>query len=90
VDVNTLSILIALAGCFVGLAGWLSGRDKQVSGDAEWRGMVNAKLDVLVGVRSDILDLKKEAQEHGRQITAVQESAKQAHRRIDRLEHKED
>lgn len=87
-DVNTLSILIALVGCFVGLAGWLSGRDKRVSGDAEWRGSVNTRLDmVLGGVKSDVEHLEKDVQEHGRQIASVQENTKQAHRRIDRLEH---
>ena len=89
-DSVTLSVLIALVGCFVGLAGWLSNRDKKVTGDAEWRGGVNAKLDVIVGIKSDVANLNSEVRGHGERLTAVEASAKQAHRRIDRLEGREE
>ena len=49
-----VSILLAVLGGFVGLAGWLGGRDKRIAGYAEWRGSVNAKLDVIVGIRKDL------------------------------------
>ena len=49
-----ISILLAVLSGFVGLAGWLGGRDKRIAGDAEWRGSVNAKLDVIVGIRKDL------------------------------------
>ena len=49
-----ISILLAFLGGFVGLAGWLGGRDKRIAGDAEWRGSVNAELDVIVGIRKDL------------------------------------
>lgn len=88
-DVATVSILIAIAGCFVGLAGWLSGRDKKISNDAEWRGGVNAKLDMIVGIKTDVNDLSDEVRQQGNRITAVEESAKQAHKRIDRHESRE-
>jgi hypothetical protein len=29
-----VAILISVVGCFVGLAGWLGGRDKRISDDA--------------------------------------------------------
>ena len=44
-----IGIMLSIVGCFVGLAGWLASREKRVAGDAEWRGSVNAKLDVIVG-----------------------------------------
>lgn len=40
-----IGLLIAVIGCFVGLAGWLAGRDKRISADAEWRGKTDEKLD---------------------------------------------
>ena len=40
-----IGTLIAVIGCFVGLAGWLNGRDKKILGDGEWKGTVNTKLD---------------------------------------------
>ena len=84
-DVATISILIALVGCFVGLAGWLSGRDKKISNDAEWKGTVNAKLDVICGVTQDVKRLEKILHEHGEQISSLDASARQAHHRIDEL-----
>lgn len=84
-----ISLLIAVVGCFVGLAGVLAGRDKKISNDGEWRGSVDTKLDQItvntsgVAARVDLQDNK--LQEHGERITAVEESAKQAHLRINEL-----
>ena len=46
-----ITVLIAVVGCFVGLAGWLSGRDKKISGESKWRGSVDAKLDAIMGIK---------------------------------------
>ncbi len=81
-----MSVLIALIGCFVGLAGWLSGRDKRIANDAEWRGTINAKLDVIVGISADIDKIDTKLNEHGERIKAVEASAEQAHLRINRIE----
>ena len=89
-DSGTISILIALAGCFVGLAGWLSGRDKKITGDAEWRGGVNAKLDTILGIRNDIGTVSQAVHKQDVRLAAVEASAKQAHKRIDRLEGREE
>ena len=84
-----ISILIAVIGCFVGLGGWLAGRDKKIANDAEWRGAVNEKLDAIRadigGVGGDIKHLQSTLTEHGERLTAVEESAKQAHKRIDEI-----
>ncbi|MDP4109318.1 MAG: hypothetical protein Q8878_04740 [Bacillota bacterium] len=80
-----VSMLIAIAGCFIGLAGWLSGRDKKIAGDAEWRGEINGKLNMILGMSGDIKSLGDEQRKHGERLTAVEESAKQAHKRLDRL-----
>lgn len=85
-----ISVLIAIVGCFVGLAGWLTGRDKKIAGDAEWRGSVNAKLDTIHndigGVSAEIKSLRSMATEHEGRLCAVESSTKSAHHRIDRLE----
>ena len=71
-----ISLLIAMAGCFVGLAGWLSGRDKKIANDAEWKGSVNAKLDTIhndiSGVSGEIRDIKATLANHGERIRAVE------------------
>lgn len=82
------SYLIALIGCFVGLAGWLKGRDGRLINDAEWKGQVNAKLDGILGIRSDMDEISKQVREHDKQITSARERADSAHKRIDRLEGK--
>lgn len=87
-----LSVFVAIIGCFIGLAGWLAGRDKKISNDAEWKGTVNAKLDAIrsdVGeVGTDVKCLQSTLTEHGERLTAVESSAKQAHHRIDGIEAK--
>lgn len=84
-----ISMLIAIIGCFVGLGGWLSGRDKKIINDAEWRGGVNARLDAIRldigGVGTEIKCLRANLTEHGERLTAVEGSVKQAHLRINEL-----
>ena len=67
-----ISIIVALVGCFVGLAGWLSGRDKRLSSDSEWKGEVNAKLDLAIGIRSDHEELRHRVTKHDKDIVALQ------------------
>lgn len=82
-----ISILIAIVGCFVGLAGWLSGRDKKISSDGEWRGTVNSKLDTIhtdiTGIGIDLKCTQDLLAKHGERLTAVEASARQAHKRLD-------
>ena len=80
-----ISIAIAVIGCLIGVAGWLGNRDKNVAKDAEWRGSVNAKLDVIVGIRSDVEGIKDTLAGHGERIKAVESSTAQAHHRIDEI-----
>lgn len=83
-----LGALIAAIGCFVGLYGWLSGRDKKVAGDAQWRGSVDAKLDLIVGIKSDVAKLDAVVGSHSERLAKVESSAAQAHHRIDDLSDK--
>ena len=89
-DVATVGVLIAIVGCFVGLAGWLSGRDKKIANDSEWKGGVNSKLDSIQtginGVCTDVKTIESCMTKHGERLSAVEASAKQAHHRIDRIE----
>lgn len=87
-DSIQVSFLIAMVGCFVGLAGWLSGRDKKIANDAEWKGGVNQQLETIINLQREISSQAGEIKQHGERIVAVEQSAKQAHYRIDRLEAK--
>lgn len=91
-----IGLLLAIIGGLVGLAGWLRGRDQKISTDAEWKGNVNAKLDVIVGVRGEVekLDGKLSAEhewaerqiaEQATRLALVESSAKSAHKRLDEM-----
>lgn len=81
-----LGLLVALVGCFVGLAGWLSGRDKKIANDAEWKGTVNTKLDIILASQrdtcSDVDKLAIKVEEHSNRLTAVEASLKSLHHRL--------
>ena len=85
-----VGLLIAIIGCFVGLAGWLAGRDKKILGDGEWKGSVNTKLDDIKssvsGTNTQLDKLGGAILTHEKRITEVESSTKQAHKRIDRLD----
>lgn len=84
-----VATLIAVVGCFVGLAGWLAGRDKKVLNDGEWKGAVNTKLDDIKssvnGTGIELAKINQALSEHGERLTAAESSVKQAHHRIDEL-----
>lgn len=84
-----VGLLIAVIGCFVGLAGWLAGRDKKILGDGEWKGTVNTKLDDIKtsvsGTNTELGKISETLKLHGERLTAVESSTKQAHHRIDEI-----
>ena len=81
-----ISLLIAIIGCFVGLAGWIKNRDNKISADSEWKGTVNAKLDIVVGMSGDVKNIASTQNEQGNRITALESSYKSLHKRVDRIE----
>lgn len=75
----SISVLIAVIGCLIGISGWLKSRDK----DAEWKGAVNAKLDTLLKFNDKIDVLQTRQSQLEKEIGVVENSVKQAHKRID-------
>lgn len=73
--VTFISVLVAIIGCTVGIAGYSSSRDKRISEDAQWKGSVNAKLDNIHadigGVSKDISEIKSEQAESNKHIEAL-------------------
>ena len=87
-NVNT-GILIALIGCIVGLAGWLRNHDTDNAKETSNMTTVIVKLEnIRVGISDLKSDLKRTAEDLqgiDRRLTIVEQSAKQAHKRIDEL-----
>lgn len=80
-----IGMIVGVIGCFVGVGGFFTGRDRRVAADAEWKGQVNAKLDMLVGMQTTLASLTHTIQQHGERITTVEQSTKSAHDRIDEI-----
>ena len=53
-----ISILIAVIGCFITMCGWLYKHDSRIIEDAQWRGMINTKLDYILSVTRVIEDME--------------------------------
>lgn len=87
-DINT-GALIALIGCIVGLAGWLRNHDTDNERETSNMTTVFVKLEnIRVGISGLESDLKRTAEDLkgiDRRLTIVEQSAKQAHKRIDEL-----
>lgn len=83
---NIQKKLIDRLGGFVGLAGWLSARDRRQHDDGEWRGKIDAKLDIVCTMRKDVDRHSGDISEIKEWVVAVEQSAKSAHHRIDRIE----
>jgi len=84
-----ISLLIGLIGCAVGVFGWVMNHDKRVSSEARWRGEVNTKLDVIVGLRSDVALLEKKVNEHAERICVVESAVSQVREQVGALRYAE-
>lgn len=80
-----ISLIIAAIGCAVGIFGWVLNHDKRVSSEARWRGEVNTKLDVIVGLRSDVAKLEKKVSEHAERICVVEAGVAQVREQVGAL-----
>ena len=85
IDVVEISTIIAIIGCFVGLAGWLSGRDKRIISDAQWKGSVDAKLDMLIGIKTDVERIADTIGHHSERLMVAEEKIERVQRNIDDL-----
>ena len=80
-----IGLLIAIIGCFIGLAGWLTSRDKKLSNDSEWRGMVNTKLDLAIGIRQDHEELRGRVTKLEKNSTGMQHDIENSRQDIENI-----
>jgi septal ring factor EnvC (AmiA/AmiB activator) len=89
-----LSVTVALVGLLIGFFTFNRNRDKDVRNDASHSAVIQTKLETIdTGVRSIQIDLKaneRRVSEAIERIIRVEESSKQAHKRIDHIENKGD
>lgn len=97
-EINFISAIFGAVGTFIGflitIATFTRNRDKDVKNGAAEQAIVNTKLDTISnGVESLRVDFKVEQQARAalsERVTRVEESAKQAHHRINKMEGKID
>ncbi len=90
-EISLITAVFGAIGTFIGflitVATFTRNRDKDVKSGAAEQAIVNTKLDnINMGVESLRVDFKVEQQaraELSERVTRVEESAKQAHKRID-------
>lgn len=95
-DKDTVLFIIAIIGCFVCLVTYLSKRDDRNAADAEWKGEINAKLDMIIAgnLKNEerFCRIEADVKVHSDKITAVEQSTKSAHNRLNdhiNIDHKE-
>lgn len=67
-----IGVLIAIISCFIGIFGYVAGRDKKIANDSEWKGSVNAKLDTIIGIKRDVQHLDDKVQDHEKRIIKLE------------------
>lgn len=85
-----IALLCTVAGVVISYFGFYRNRDKEIKRDASESAVISTKLDAIGSdVKSIRIDMKTEQlarMELSERVTRVEESSKQAHKRIDKLE----
>jgi len=85
-----LTVLCTLIGLLIGFLTFNRSRDKDVRNDASESAVIKTKLDTISSgidsIRIDIKANEKRVSELSERVIRVEESAKQAHKRLDNFE----
>lgn len=88
-DVNTISIIIAIIGCLVGAAGWLRNTRTDASQQKATESEIKTKLDFVSNdikeVKVDIRSFNRDLQDIRTIAVSAEAEAKRANTRIDHL-----
>lgn len=89
-----IGVLIAIGGLLLSYFGYQLNRTKEVKTDSQQDAKIQAQLDYIgKGVDDIRIDLKsneKQMVQLGERVTRVEESSKQAHKRLDNMEKEND
>ncbi|TCJ01566.1 hypothetical protein [Cytobacillus praedii] len=89
-----IGVLIAVGGLLLTYLGYQLNRTKEVKTDSQQDAQIKAQLDYIgKGVDDIRIDLRANERQmiaHGERITRLEESAKQAHKRLDAFAKKEE
>ena len=89
-DISTINIICVVVGCLIGVFGAVTASKNRSSADGERIGILSESLGFIKGQMSELSrkmdDLISNNQAFGERISKIEESAKNAHKRIDKLE----
>ncbi|KKI89071.1 hypothetical protein WQ54_27995 [Bacillus sp. SA1-12] len=87
-----IAVLIAIGGFLIGIFTFSRNRDKDVKNDATESAVIRTKFDnISQGVESIRIDIRANEQrvrDLSDRVVRVEESSKQAHKRLDKIENK--
>jgi septal ring factor EnvC (AmiA/AmiB activator) len=87
-----IAIICALLGAIIGVMTYNRNRDKDVRNDASESAVIRTKLDTISSgidnIRIDIKANERRLSELTERVIRIDESNKQAHKRIDKIETK--
>ncbi|PAQ12616.1 hypothetical protein CD798_18225 [Bacillaceae bacterium SAOS 7] len=85
-----VGFLLTAIGVLVGFLTYYRNRDKDVRSDASENAVIRTKLDAISSgielIRADIQKNESRVESLSERVTRVEESSKQAHKRIDNIE----
>ncbi|MGI5885627.1 MAG: hypothetical protein ACOX83_11805 [Candidatus Spyradocola sp.] len=87
---QVVSYIIAIVGCLVGLAGWLRNKSNDTKNDGAVLAAIQSDVGYIKAGNDDIKrridDMSEQMVSMRERMTRVEASAKQAHKRLDRME----
>lgn len=78
-----LDIILAILAGVIGVLGFQSSREKDVGVEAQWRGNVDAKLDLIIQLQTEVHKLADTVSTFEGRIVTLENSVRACHRRLD-------
>lgn len=79
-------LLCTILGAFVGVSQWLSSKSSSSHDEGEWRGKVDAKLDLICGIQKDVIRNSQATQTLKEHVARLDEHCTNIDKRLDKLE----
>lgn len=74
--VGYIGIIATIIGAVSTLYGLLSKRDAKIANDSEWKGTVNTKLDMILGIKENVSKLEAQVNNHESRISVLEDRKK--------------
>ena len=83
-------LLCTILGAFLGISQWLSTKSNSSHDEGEWRGKVDAKLDMICGIQKDVIRNTEVVHDLKEHVARLEEHCTNIDKRLDKLEDEDD